>query len=85
MGLVERLLCNYPPDTRNWRRDHSNAGFILDSFNYHFPDRLKMLLLSNRKGDIFEELAIHIALARGFVNLHEFSKLHAKLRSSPYC
>jgi hypothetical protein len=53
--------------------------------NYHFPDRLKMLLLSNRKGDIFEELAIHIAFAPGFVKLHEFSKLHAKIRDSPYC
>jgi hypothetical protein len=65
--------------------DHSNAGFILDSFNDHFNDRLKMLLLSNRKGDIFEELAIHIAFAPGFVNLYEFSKLHAKIRGSPYC
>jgi len=34
---------------------------------------------------LFEELDIHIALARGFVNLHEFSQLHAKIRGSPYC
>jgi hypothetical protein len=53
--------------------------------NDHFHDRLKMLLLSNRKGDIFEELDIHIAFAPGFVNLHEFSKLHAKIRGSTYC
>jgi len=33
----------------------------------------KMLLFSNRKGDIFEELDIHIAFASGFVNLYEFS------------
>jgi hypothetical protein len=44
-----------------------------------------MLLLSNRKGDIFEELDIPIAFAPGFVNLHEFSKLHAKIRGSTYC
>jgi hypothetical protein len=37
----------------------------------------KSSILSNRKGDIFEELDIHIAFAPGFVNLHEFSKLHA--------
>jgi hypothetical protein len=44
-----------------------------------------MLLLSNRKGDIFEELDIHIAFVPGFVNLHELSKLHAKIRGSTYC
>jgi hypothetical protein len=55
------------------------------SFNDHYHDRLKILLLSNRKGDIFEGLDIHIAFAPGFVNLHEFSKLHAKIRGSPYC
>jgi hypothetical protein len=32
------------------------------SFNDHYHERLKMLLLSNRKGDIFEGLDIHIAL-----------------------
>ena len=41
-----------------------------------------MLLLSNRKSNIFEALDIHITLARGFVNLHEFSQLHAKICSS---
>jgi hypothetical protein len=55
---------------------------VADSFNDHFHDRLKMLLLSNRQSDIFEALDIHIALARGFVNLHEFSQLHAKICSS---
>jgi len=54
------------------------------SFNDHFHDRLQMLLLSNRKSDIFEEVDTHIALAPGFVNLHEFSQLHAKIRGSIY-
>jgi hypothetical protein len=39
-----------------------------------------MLLLSNRKGDIFEGLDIHIAFAPEFVNLDEFLKLPAKIR-----
>jgi hypothetical protein len=72
-----------------WRQEpeanQSNVGFPADSFNDHFHDRLKILLLSNRKGDIFEELDIHIAFARGFVNLHEFSKLPPKIRGSKYC
>jgi hypothetical protein len=65
--------------------NQSNIGFLADSFNDHFHDRLKILLLSNRKGDIFEELDIHIAFARRFVNLHEFSKLPPKIRGSKYC
>jgi hypothetical protein len=44
-----------------------------------------MLLLSNRKGDIFEGLDIPIAFAPEFVNLDEFLKLHAKIRGSTYC
>ena len=60
--------------------NQSNVGFLADSFNDRFHDRLKALLLSNRESDIFEELNIHIVLARGFVSLHEFSQLYSKIR-----
>jgi hypothetical protein len=47
-----------------------------------------MLLLSNRKGDIFEELDIHGSVWRLpfglFVNLHEISLLHPKIRGLRY-
>jgi hypothetical protein len=51
----------------------------------HFHDRFKMLVLSHRQGDIFEELHFHITLVRGFVNLPEFSKLRPKIRDPKYC
>jgi hypothetical protein len=79
------FLENRFPDARNYRRTTATPALFLIPFNDHFRDRLKMLLLSNRKDDIFEELAIHIAFAPRFVNLHEFSRLHAKIRGSTYC
>jgi hypothetical protein len=47
-------------------------GFLIDSFNDHFHDRVKMLLLSNRKRTVFEEVDIHNILSPEFVILYEF-------------
>jgi hypothetical protein len=51
----------------------SNVGILIDSFNDHFHDRLKMLLLSNRKSDVFEEVDIHNVVSPEFVILYDFS------------
>jgi hypothetical protein len=60
-------------------------GFLADSLDDHFHDRFKMLLLSHRQGDIFEELDFHIILVRGFVNLPELPKFRPKIRDLKYC
>jgi len=57
----------------NPETNQSNVGFLIDSFNDHFHDRLNMLLLSDRKSDVFEEVDIHNALSPEFVILYEFS------------
>jgi hypothetical protein len=57
----------------NPETNQRDVGFLIDSFNDHFHDRLKMLLLSNCKSAVFEEVDIHNILSPGFVILYEFS------------
>jgi hypothetical protein len=63
---------SYPP-IRESRDEQRDVGFLIDSFNDHFHDRLKMLLLSNRKSTVFEEVDINNILSPEFVILYEFS------------
>jgi hypothetical protein len=59
-------------DAETLRSAYSDQRLIY-SCNDRFQDRLKILFLSNRQSDVFEEIDIHNVVSPQFVILYEFS------------